>query len=1106
VRAGGSRVPTSLLHSRLRTWKFKIPRDTRNITPLYDCELQTFLSTALSLVTSGEPDVVQQTIECLASNGGLARIKETITSLAADLSDQECLEKGGHILLPLVYVLTHPDVTQSFILEKFLGIIHSSIYGVGGRHAIAFFSAATRFLSLFEASAAETSKAVVAILTCFHNVVELNSTARVVEEIHAVLEDLAVLLEDDLAQNAEARRLFQRIDDRLKEGSTIPNANHSRNRSAILPHFAALNLARDQPGQLSPNGARHDNDHDDVNLILVLPTSSEVRSERAEYLPLKEPRSLHLGGVEGLVDRQFRLLREDTIGQLRDIVRAEIELLRDPSASTRLSGQTQHNFRRFAYRDIKLVQITFDRAAGLRARLSIPQPSALVKKSEQARRQWWEQSKRLCPDALLCLVDTTLAVTFFTVCGTETGGGRLDSHCSKLLYQDSQRASVVVKLVAPYELDIERLSTSLASPASGGGVLCEFPGVLLPSFYPTLKALQKMSTTLDLPFAEIIAPSDSHGHVQKIAPPSYATKSGFKFDLKSIVGNEHLELAVDHGFDYATLAAKSFLDEAQQTAVINALTRNLALIQGPPGTGKSYTGVALIKILLDNAAKASLGPIVCVCYTNHALDQLLEHLVKDGVEGIIRVGSRSKSELIKHLNLRDALHSAERTSTERRRYARNKSAVESEGEAMKPLLDDLTRPINPPALKDYLRRMSPMHYRQIYGSREDEDGFQVVDNDKREALIKWLHPKEASWTRIEADFPTPNRSLYQLEHVDVWGMTPGERSALHDHWIEMLKNEIVGELSSMLSTVEDHMHELDQCRKEDELRALTNARVVGLTTSGLARNLDILQRINSKVLVCEEAGEVLEAHLLTALLPSVEHAILIGDHQQLKPQIANYELSSENSRGVQYSLDASLFERLVYPNSPQAVTIPYSTLRTQRRMHPSISRLIRSTLYPGLIDHPSVHDYPEVEGMKNQLFWFDHDHPESNAERRDSTSHTNDFEVEMVAALVHHLVRQSKYSRDSIAVITPYLGQLVRLRNKLASSFEIVIGDRDEVDLEKEGLTPGTEDKAPSMAKKTSLSKAVRIATVDNFQVSDRNSTIVSILLKILIRARKRMS
>jgi AAA domain len=699
---------------------------------------------------------------------------------------------------------------------------------------------------------------------------------------------------------------------------------------------------------------------------------------------------------------------------------------------------------------------------------------------------WWEQSKRLSHEALLCLVDATENVTFFTVCGIEAGGDLSVRTCSKSLYQDPQRASVVVRLVEPYELDIERLMMSLSNPAAGIHVLCEFPGVLLPSFYPTLKALQNMSVTLDLPFDEILAPSDTRVSTTGLQPPSYAMKPGFKFHLDSIVGTEHLELSVTETFDYAALTANSSLDEAQQTAVISALSRKLALIQGPPGTGKSFTGVALIKVLLGNADKAKLGPIVCVCYTNHALDQLLEHLVKDGIQGIIRIGSRSKSEILKSLNLRDAVHSVERTSTERRRYAANKSSVEDEAEAMTPLLEELMNHKDPQVVSDFLRRKSYRQYGQLDRSEVDEDGFKMVDNDSRPPLMKWLHPRKKLGSQVDPGSTTRNRSLEQLQVVDVWSMTLSERKALHDHWTEALKDDILRRLSSGLSAVAENMAELGQCRKEDELRALTKAKVIGVTTSGLARNLKVLRRLQSKVLVCEEAGEVLEAHLLTALLPSVEHAILIGDHQQLKPQIANYELSSENPRGVQYSLDISLFERLLHPTITQAdaATMPCSTLKTQRRMHRSIAQLIRGTLYPGLIDHQSVHDYPAVEGMRNRLFWFDHDYPESSVEKQDSTSHTNDFEVEMVTALVHHVVRQSVYSSEDVAVLTPYLGQLVKLRKKLASSFEIVVGDRDEADLEKEGLNADVQNTMQTLGvQKTSLSKAVRIATVDNFQV-----------------------
>ncbi|KAH7348984.1 hypothetical protein BKA65DRAFT_363572, partial [Rhexocercosporidium sp. MPI-PUGE-AT-0058] len=68
-------------------------------------------------------------------------------------------------------------------------------------------------------------------------------------------------------------------------------------------------------------GARHDNDHTSIADIQILPTRQEIASPRQEYLPLIDSTQQHLSGLAGLLDRQFRLLREDTVRQLRDTVR-----------------------------------------------------------------------------------------------------------------------------------------------------------------------------------------------------------------------------------------------------------------------------------------------------------------------------------------------------------------------------------------------------------------------------------------------------------------------------------------------------------------------------------------------------------------------------------------------------------------------------------------------------------------------------------------------------------------------------------------------------------------------------------------------------------------
>jgi hypothetical protein len=55
-----------------------------------------------------------------------------------------------------------------------------------------------------------------------------------------------------------------------------------------------------------------------------------------------------------------------------------------------------------------------------------------------------------------------------------------------------------------------------------------------------------------------------------------------------------------------------------------------------------------------------------VCYTNHALDQLLEDLLDNGITSqIIRVGSQSKSKRLQPLNLRNVVRGVEKTRMEK---------------------------------------------------------------------------------------------------------------------------------------------------------------------------------------------------------------------------------------------------------------------------------------------------------------------------------------------------------------------------------------------------------------------------------------------------------
>jgi superfamily I DNA and/or RNA helicase len=109
-----------------------------------------------------------------------------------------------------------------------------------------------------------------------------------------------------------------------------------------------------------------------------------------------------------------------------------------------------------------------------------------------------------------------------------------------------------------------------------------------------------------------------------------------------------------------------------------------------------------------------------------------------------------------------------------------------------------------------------------------------------------------------------------------------------------------------------------------------------MTTTGAAMHQAALRALKPKIVIIEEAAEILEAHLVTSLTPACEHVILIGDHQQLRPNPTVYELATK------YNLEISLFERLIKNQ------YPYKALENQHRMRPEISRTLMPHFYQNL--------------------------------------------------------------------------------------------------------------------------------------------------------------
>lgn len=250
--------------------------------------------------------------------------------------------------------------------------------------------------------------------------------------------------------------------------------------------------------------------------------------------------------------------------------------------------------------------------------------------------------------------------------------------------------------------------------------LIEFLGVLLASFKYTLEGLQQMYRKPDLPFSRLLAPGKDEFSELDIQPPLYARKAGFFYDLACLTyDSSSLTVSALRPTDPEVLVSCSTLDPTQSSALLNILKRELSLIQGPPGTGKSYTGEKLIKVLLANKTKSQIGPILCVCYTNHALDQLLEHLLDDGTENVICIGSRSKFERLAGLNLRIFAGKMDRTKSEKSVLCKMKRSIGDIALEINELLEQLSNSGSWRTIQTFLLNTYPGQHEELFGKVDD---------------------------------------------------------------------------------------------------------------------------------------------------------------------------------------------------------------------------------------------------------------------------------------------------------------------------------------------------------------------------------------------------
>ena len=293
---------------------------------------------------------------------------------------------------------------------------------------------------------------------------------------------------------------------------------------------------------------------------------------------------------------------------------------------------------------------------------------------------------------------------------------------------------------------------------------------------------------------------------------------------------------------------------------------------GPTGTGKSFIGALLAKFIY----MFSDLKILVVCYTNHALDQFLEDLLDIGIspKSMVRIGGKSTA------RTEPMLIQKQETNF---RFSRGDHAmidvIKAEIETRVTGLTDAFRrylqsSVGNADLMSYLEFEEEIFYK-AFEVPQSADGMNKVVKGGRVAdefyLINW-------WQRGGHAGVFSNAPNVQAAR-EIWSMAKDSRQAIINQWVENIRKEEVEGLCEAASRYNKAVNELDQKFKEKDGYILKSKRIIGCTTTGAAKYTRNIHEAAPDVVLVEEAGEILESHVITSLGHAAKQLILIGDHQ-----------------------------------------------------------------------------------------------------------------------------------------------------------------------------------------------------------------------------------
>ncbi|GBP30880.1 NFX1-type zinc finger-containing protein 1 [Eumeta japonica] len=566
---------------------------------------------------------------------------------------------------------------------------------------------------------------------------------------------------------------------------------------------------------------------------------------------------------------------------------------------------------------------------------------------------------------------------------------------------------------------------------------------------------------------------------------------------------------------------KLSLDESQYEAFKSALTQEFVVIQGPPGTGKTYVGAKIAKTILENFCSRTLDMMISpirrreldnnkidndlfedieskvfdcrlllLCYTNHALDQFLEHILQT-TQSIVRIGGQSRNRNLDQYNI-----------TQKRRVEKNSQTfikMRLELEDANALLATIQNNIN-------IFDQGVYSYETLSSlCEEDVSALQSYPGESSDPLINWLFEyggndqielNPANLFENENNAETEDQAMFNFDDVGI-----NEEKRRFYEKSSSVKASFLAE--NEVKTLRDLVRIYNDPKQNDAKRYETAQQINYLRRrlnlfQEITNNKDNLRRMNvnskrhvsqftleerwgvyfgwasrikgsllkkfqsakeqqeRKFLTYQEARMMMDLRILRRaevvgvtttgaarirkLLQALGSPIVIVEEAA---EVLEAHIIAALTKHCQHLILIGDHQQLRPSAAHYKLARHYNFevslfermvrtgasavgLRLQHRMRPEIAALIAPAIYPDLQNHPTVLHYPPVLGLETSLYFLTHENREEFEE--ETLSRSNRFEADMMLRLANYIIQQD-YSSEDVTILTTYTSQMFYMKN-----------------------------------------------------------------------------